>query len=146
MSVDLHRAVQHVLADKHLGTPVFVRYLLTTQEKPGAILPHLARIAGTIRSWLGQPLERVYALGQVKTGQVTLTMEFRGGSTGLLGWWSGPQGIDLLVLGNRGAIYHESETSPARRAGPTSEEKPDAALLALIQRALASGRPEVASQ
>src|SRR2546429_169455 len=60
---DLHRAVQSALASKRLGRPVFVRYLLHSQDKPDAALPRLAHLTAAVREWVGQPLERVYAVG-----------------------------------------------------------------------------------
>jgi len=142
----LHHAVEDTLASKRLGTPVFVRYLLETQDKAGAVPTRLARTVAAIRAWLNQPVERIHALGQVKNRQVTLTVEFRGGATAVVGWSAGSargDGVDLMILGNHGALYHDfgsaAEWNPdAARA----EEKPDATLLTLIERALSSARGE----
>src|SRR5262245_8941759 len=108
---DLHRSVQATLASKRLGRPVFVRYLLQSQEKADAAVPRLALLAGTVRDWVGQPLERVYALGTLRGGQLSLTLEFRDGATALVSWTAGPprgDGVDLTVLGNHGALYHDA--------------------------------------
>src|SRR5262245_49748853 len=143
---DLHRAVQSTLASKRLGRPVFVRYLFCGQDKTDTALPRLAQLTAAVRDWIAQPLERVHAAGTPRGGQITLTLEFRGGATALVSWAAAPPrgaGIDLTVLGNRGAIYHDAGASrlgPEAALGPP--DAPDKALLTLLERALRSGRPE----
>src|SRR5437879_5527695 len=87
---DLHRAVQATLASKRLGRPVFVRYLLCSRDRAEAALPRLAQLTAAVRAWVGQPLERVHAAGTPRGGQVTLTLEFRGGATALVSWAAAP--------------------------------------------------------
>ena len=145
---DLHRAVQSTLAAKRLGHPVFVRYLFSGQDKADTALPRLAQLTAAVRDWIGQPLERVHAAGTPRGGQITLTLEFRGGATALVSWAAAPprgDGIDLTVLGNRGALYHDAGASrlgPEAALGPPAA--PDKTLLALLERAVRSGRPEPA--
>jgi hypothetical protein len=142
---DLHRAVQSTLASKRLGTLAFVRYSVQSQDKAEAALQRLAQLAAVVRDWLGQTLERIYALGTPKNGHVTITLEFREGATAQLSWTGGAQrgaGVDLMVLGNHGAIYHDAgaanlwDDTLSGLAG-----KPDQTLLALIDKALQSGQP-----
>jgi hypothetical protein len=147
---DLHRSVQTTLASKRLGTPVFVRYLYTGQEKTSAVLPRLAQIVDVVRAWINQVLERIYAIGTVKEGQVALTLEFRGGATALVSWAAGTPrgaGADLMVLGNHGALYHDAGSTnlwdePAR---PPAMEV-DKTLLDWVERAVRTGRPEAAGK
>lgn len=141
---DLHRAVQATLASKRLGAPVFVRYLLRSPEKPVAAPAQLAWIADIVRSWLGQPLDRIYAQGQSKNGHLDLTLEFRHGGTALIHWSAVSQAqatdANVMVLGNHGAAYHEGDVNyslpPIKRGGDGAE------LIEVIERALRSGRPE----
>src|SRR5947209_11978672 len=140
---DLHRAVQSTLASKRLGRPVFVRYLLHSQDKPDAALPRLAHLTAAVREWVGQPLERVYAVGTPKGGQVTLTLEFRAGATALVSWAAGParaDGIDLTVVGNHGALYHDAGSARLwdDAALPPAPD-PDRSLLSVLERAVRSG-------
>ena len=141
---DLHRAVQSTLASKRLGTPVFVRYSVQSQDKAEAAVQRLAQLAAVARDWLGQALERVYAVGAPKNGHVTLTLEFAGGATAQVTWTGASRNgsVDLTVLGNHGAIYHDAgagnlwDDSLAALDG-----KPDQGLVALIDKALQSERP-----
>jgi hypothetical protein len=145
---DLHRAVQSTVTSKRLGRPVFVRYLFCGQDKAETALPRLAQFTAVVRGWIGQPLERVHAAGTPRGGQITLTLEFRGGATALVSWAAAPprgDGIDLTVLGNRGALYHDAGASrlePEAALGPP--DAPDKTLLTLLERALRSGRSEPA--
>jgi hypothetical protein len=146
----LNRAVLDTLASKRLGTPVFVRYLFQTQDKPGAVSRRLAQTVAAIRGWVNQPLERIYALGQVKNRQWTLTVEFRGGATAVVGWSAGTapdDGVDLMVLGNHGALYHDfGDRAQWHEGAAAGAAKPDASLVTLIERALRSGRVEPAGR
>ncbi len=143
---DLHRAVQTTLTSKRLGQPVFVRYLWSSPDKPETVLPRLAHVAATIRDWLGQTPERVYALGGAAAGQVSLTLEFREGASALLCWSVG-KGVDLMVLGTKGAIYHETGAADSWDEPATfPEARPDAELQSAIERALRTGRPEPAGK
>ena len=142
---DLHRAVQAALAGQRLGKPVFVRYLLQGSEKPEAVVPRLAQVAAAVRGWLGQPLERVYAVGSPEEGQMFLTLRFRDGGAALVsyarGHPTGP-GADVLVLGNHGALYHDAGGDNSWDAAEDLPDRPDPALLAAVERSLRSGKPE----
>jgi hypothetical protein len=142
---DLHRAVQSALAGQRLGQPVFVRYLLLGPEKPEAVAPRLAHMAGVVRGWLGQTLDRVYAVGSPADGQVSLTLQFREGGTALVsfarGRPSGP-GADVLVLGNHGALSHDAAGANSWDEAEELPDRPDPALLAAVERSLRSGKPE----
>lgn len=137
---NLHRTVQQTLASKRVGTPVFVRYFVQNRDEANAVVPRLARMTKSVREWFAQPIARMYALGAVKDGQVTLTIEFEQGATALLSWASGTprgDGIDLMLLGNHGAIYHDAGTAYLwdQAATPPADE-PDKEILAQIERAL----------
>ncbi len=132
---DLHRTVQTTLASKRLGIPVFVRYLLRSPEKTETTPARLAWLAGIVRDWLGQPLERVYVQGQVKNGHLDVTLEFRDGATAIIHWSAvrDAAAADVMILGNHGALYHEGDAAYA-----LPPAKPDGAIMTLIERALRS--------
>lgn len=148
-AADLHRTVQTTLASKRLGTPVFVRYLFHGAGEAPAVTARLARIVAKIREWLGQPLERIHGQGNVAARHIALTLECRGGATAVVTWIGttprGP-GIDLTVLGNHGAMYHDLGDANAWEEATFDDQQPaDATLVAWIDRALRSGRPETSS-
>src|SRR5262249_9068074 len=130
------------------GTPVFARYIIRTQDKPSAVPARLAQLTATMRDWLGQAPERIYALGSAKAGQISLTVEFRGGATALICWSSAGThpGLDVTVVGNHGALYHDAGAGHNWDDSLSlPEAKTDDALLAWVERALRSGRPESAA-
>lgn len=142
---DLHRSVQATLASKRLGTPVFVRYLLQSHNKSAAVMPRLAWLTGIIRDWIDQPLERIYAQGQAKNGHLDLTLEFRNGASAVLHWTVAAGSLftaDVMILGNHGALYQEGQEPLVISAAA----RPEAELLAFVERAVRSGRPEAAEK
>jgi hypothetical protein len=141
---DLHRVVAATLAEKRIGQPVFVRYLLHHPEPPESVIARLAQLTAIVKSWLAQPLDRVYVLSSPDRSHVALTLQFQQGATALVLLTHGgqqPGGVDLLVLGNHGAVYHET----AGAVGAEVLLAPDPHILTLIERALASGQPERAA-
>jgi hypothetical protein len=143
---NLHSTVQTTLASKRLGKPVFVRYLLQGSDKAEAIPGRLAQLTHVVREWLGQPLERLYAIGSVDSGQVSLTLQFREGATALVTFARGQPrgaGVDLLVVGNRGSIYHDAGSASLwDDAAAALPDRPDPAIKEWIEGALRSGKPE----
>ncbi len=136
---DLHRAVETALASGRLGTPVFVRYLLLVPDPPDAVTTRLAQLAATANGWLGQPLAEVYAPAPPQDGAVTVTLRYRTGATALVSIGPGDGAADVLVLGNRGALYHDLTGSGAYEVPQSPAESQ---LLAVVSRALQSNRPE----
>lgn len=147
---DLHRAVHATLTGKRVGQPVFVRYLWHTPNTPAPLLPRLAQLTATVGTWVGQPLDRLSTAGHVDAGQVTLTLEYRDGATALVSWARSPapgDGIDLLIVGHRGAIYHDfGSTTPWDEPADVAVLAQDAGLIDLIDRAIRSGKPQHAAR
>ncbi len=143
---DLHGSVRAAIGSGRVGTPVFVRYLFHRAIDGPTVVVRLARLTAVVRDWLDQPLERGYALGSMESRHVTLTLEFRGGATALVSWVGTAgrgAGADLTVLGNHGAIYHDAGMAELwDEPAQTDAAAPDQELVALIERALVSRRPE----
>lgn len=142
----LEQNVQSVLARKRLGQPVFVRYTLCEPRKEEERLTYLARMTDAACRWLAQPLERVFAVGTLASGTINLTLQFRQGATALISLAASPclgDSVDLMVLGNHGALYHDAGQGPQWNGGTRYRStQTDAKLTGLIERALRSGQPE----
>src|SRR5262249_13387038 len=124
---------------------VFVRYTIQGLDKPEAVPPRLAQATAAVRDWLGQPLTRLYAVGTAASGQVALTLSFRDGATALVSFVHGQprgDGIDVMVLGNHGAVHHDAGDASLYDEALASDGKPDLVLVGAIERALRSGKPE----
>jgi len=92
---------------------------------------------------VGRRLDSVYAAGSADSGQVGLALRFRHGATALVSYARGHDrdgGVDLLVVGNRGTVTYDATADPV---GPGTAKAPTK-LLALLKRALRSGRAEAA--
>ncbi len=143
---DLHRTVQSTLASKRLGTPVFVRYQYHSPLKGQAVVARLAKTTAVVRDWLGAPLERILAQGTTASRHVTLLLEFRTGVTAVVTWVGSNGrggGVDLTLIGNHGALYHDAGDSPLWDEAFTGDDAaPDKDLVTWLERALKSGRPE----
>ena|SRR5690348_12761715 len=142
---DLHRAVQAALASKRLGKPVFVRYTLHGPVRAEAVVARLTQLAGAVRGWLAQPLERVYAVGSPADGPVALTLQFREGAAALVSFAPGRvpgPGADVLVLGNHGALSHDAGDANPWEETEDLPDRPDPQLQAAVERSLRSGKPE----
>jgi hypothetical protein len=142
---DLHRAVQATITSKRLGQPVFIRYLWHSPEKSNGILPALTDLVWTVGEWLGQPLIRICAVGSAAIGHISLTLEFSHGATALVGWSQSRapgSGVDLMVIGNRGALYHDAGSVDLWADPFAPGNLPErAALQRWIEEALGTARP-----
>lgn len=96
--------VQHVIEQRRVGTPVFVRWIMRTPEPEPAILATMLTVA---EGWLQSRPLRLYV--RANEGATTLNVLFEGGQTTLLILAEevpdkAPH-TDLMLLGNRGAMY-----------------------------------------
>lgn len=141
---DLSETIHAVVKSKRIGQPVFVRITLSTSRND-QITRALALMAEMASSWIGQALERVHAAGSVTAGQVCVTLQFQGGATGLLSYAQGKtlgDGVDVLVLGNHGAIHHDAGMGTLWHSQPDFKDaKVDAKLIRVIEQALGTGKP-----
>jgi predicted dehydrogenase len=148
---DLHNTVATTLASRRLGKAVFVRYHLNgvlDREKPGG-LAALATVAAVVGNWFDSPgagtdygPDKLMVLSSGKDGreQTTLNLRFPNGRTALIssvhGQPGGP-GVDLMLLGNQGGIYHHYDSSGVHsweQTAPSLDKRDNAAILAAIEK------------
>ena len=77
-----------------------------------------------------------------------VSTNFRAGAIAQISWSAAPRAsVDLLLLGNHGALYYDAGTGNLwEESISLPEGKPDANVLAWVERALRSGRPETADK
>lgn len=108
----LEQSVAASLKDGSLGEPVAVRLFLALGDDHG----ELARGAGAALAmagrWFGKPLDRLYAAGSARDGQISAQAGF-GGRTALVSAELIRPGrrreVRLLVLGQKGTLTHDDE-------------------------------------
>jgi hypothetical protein len=143
--VDLHRAVEETLANGRIGRPVFVRYSLHGLDPRRRLVEGVAALAGAATRWVGSQVELIVAIGSENAGQLSATLVFGSGESAAVtcGRAAGPgSGVDLMIVGNRGAVYHDGGTSVLWPSGATDPGAGEPSLVEAIARSLASGRAE----
>jgi hypothetical protein len=152
--LSLQQAVQAALDARHVGVPVFVRWVAQTAGDGDELTEALGEAVAIASSWLGAAVRSVYVQGRgrrpggrpigspASAGQITATVQYAGGQSALVSVSptpaEGAPRLDLMLLGNTGALYHESSgLSPAQLAvvGTPFGELP--ALPDALRRALA---------
>ena len=138
----LYKTVKEVLDSGRIGSPVFVRCILFSSLNRNCdenieaqiasdreyLTDALAEALATAGLWLGASPQRVYAQGGKDAGQITATVHYVSGQTALVSVGTvkanGTPRADLMLLGNKGAIYHDSLILPSFAiavAGPVSQ-------------------------
>lgn len=140
---DLHRSVSAVIASKRIGSPVFVRYTLLGTEQLDAMVMRLAQLVVVAQAWIGQPLTQMYSVGKTDAGQVSLTLQFAGGASAQVSIGQSPRGgLDLMVIGNHGTIYHDTGAARLWDEPPAVDiPAADPGVVNLVRQALASSQP-----
>jgi hypothetical protein len=104
---DLHRAVESVLATQRIGQPVFVRYVRFGGAQSEDVAFRLAALVTIIRSWFNQPIQHLSFIGAKGLDAPAVLLQFAAGATALVSLAVGDPAVDLTILGNHGAIYHQ---------------------------------------
>ena len=144
----LNRSVLDAIHSGRIGQPVFVRCIASSATGRQAGLAILLDLAASARQLVGSSIHRLYASESPDREQMTLTVQFQGGATALISTVSaGPSGpvLDVLVLGNHGAIYCDRYDSMADREtldAPPPDPARDPALRRAIEAAIQSGKPQ----
>jgi hypothetical protein len=144
----LDQSVRKILSAKRIGQPVFVRFAICKSPRNNDPALLLARWAHHACNWLGQDLADVFANGQVENGPVNLTLKCRQGASALLSFAEGQSRVNLMILGNHGAIYFDEaddrwgDDSIATTGDTGSLTADQDQFLDAVRRSLRSGKPE----
>ena len=160
----LYKTVKEVLDSGRIGSPVFVRCVLFSSLKRNCdenieaqvaserehLKDALTEALATASLWLGASPQRVYAQGGKDSGHITATVHYVSGQTVLVNVSTvkanGTPRADLMLLGNKGAIYHDSLLLPsfAIAAGFTHTEMSiSTSILDAVERSLQTGKSAI---
>lgn len=134
----LEKAVAGAIAQKRIGSPVSLRAFFHLSADHGKMMPALGEALAAAERWLGSPPVRVYALGGVRTGEITAMVEYAGGQTALVsvGVLRNPApASNLILIGNRGTLRFEDD-SELGEPGAGSRK-----LVEAVERSLAAQNP-----
>lgn len=143
----LDAAVQSVLKSKRIGRPVFARVVLTGVESVNTIVPQLAIAIRQIENWMGQPVESLFAVGTLQSGQVSINIQFSDGASALVSGSIGKivgDGVDLMLIGNRGVLHYEGDGAcPFAESSLAEKKTAERRLTESINAALLTGQPKL---
>lgn len=108
----LYQTIKEILDSGRVGVPVFVRCMVQIAPENGRIGEMLARISAMASSWLGSAPLKVYAQSKDGMRQLVVTIQYMDGKTAIISVNSANGvaiGFDLMLLGNKGCIYHDAE-------------------------------------
>ena len=137
----LYETVKSIIDSGRIGVPVFARFLVkipTDIEKPDKIL---AKIINMECLWLDSSPDKIYAQYGSNQGHINAILQYKDGKTAIAGVAIIPNTnvtFDLMLLGNKGGIYHDSEVFSI---GDEATSVPENFYLT-IKRSLETGKPE----
>jgi hypothetical protein len=111
----LYQTIKEIIETGRVGTPVFVRFVVQIMPSGEHILDTLARFLVITGSWLTSIPIRVYVQHKENSAQITASAEYAGGQTAIVSVNIAnviSSRIDLMMIGNKGAVYQDSEMMP----------------------------------
>lgn len=104
-----------------------------------------AALANITNSWMPSSPEQIYAQQSQDGTQSTTMIKYAGGQTALLSVnrvaANQEESIDLALVGNKGAIYHETPRGQYRMMRASIQLDDEGNFSDLIGQAIASGEP-----
>ena len=144
----ISRGIHAAIETGRVGTPVFVRWTVLAAANAEQVECILGEMTLRVTDWLGVQHHRLYALGKLDSGSVSLNLEFAKGQTALLtaGLSHNQEEVDLTLLGSDGGIYHhEFPFEPRDGSFDVQLDEEAVQLITQIRASLHSGKPEVTS-
>ncbi len=138
----LYSIIHQTLATERIGSPVFVRCIahLPTEN----IRASLAEMLFTAQLWFNTEPLRIYIQGEADVNQMTASVLYEKGQTALLTLTAipptGRPGIDLMLIGNEGAIYHDELMAGQDSLTLMADEPVPAGLLEAIEGSIRTGQ------
>lgn len=139
----LYQTIKEILETGRVGTPVFVRCVVQILPISDDIVDTVARILMIAGSWFEAAPIRVYAQTQ-DFMQITASVQYTGGQNAIISVNIAndlPPRVDLMMLGNKGALYHDGESLPEGFDITFDSTPIPEWLIEALERSLENGRP-----
>lgn len=106
----LKESIQSVIEKDRIGSPVFLRCVLNIVDNVGSLLQPTSEMVSFSNGTIPSQVKSVYAQGAVDGLQVTVMLQYVGGQMAILSInrVETETAIDIMLVGNRGVIYHET--------------------------------------
>ena len=141
----LRKSVQDQLDKDRIGSPVFLRGVLNIVNKESSLLLATTKFVSLANTWIPSVPQNVYSTGDVDGTQVTTMIQYANGQMVVLSVnrVDTETAIDIMLVGNRGVIYHETPIGRHSLSGTPPELGGEGELSEVISRSLASGQPAI---
>lgn len=139
----LKKSVQPVLEKERIGSPVFLRCVLHVAGDAANLLSSVAEMVALANGWIPSPPANVYAQADTAATQITVMVHYVGGQMALLSVdrVDVETAVDLMLVGNKGVIYHETPVGKHYLNATTPELDGTGELTEAITQSLESGQP-----
>lgn len=139
----LKKSVQSVLEKDRIGSPVFLRCVLHVADENANLLSAMDVVTALANEWIPSAPACVYAQGHVDSPHVTVMLHYAAGQMALLSIdrVDTETAIDMMLVGNRGVIYHETPVGRHYQNAILPELDGIGELTAAIAQSLESGQP-----
>ena len=136
-------SLQSVINKDRIGSPVFIRIVLNIAENIETLIQPTSELVAFSNALLPSETHSVYAQGSNDDTQVTVMLHFVGGQMALLSTnrVDTQTDIDLMLVGNRGVIYHQTPIGRNYFSGNPPKLGETGLLTDVITQSLASGKP-----
>lgn len=141
----LRKSVQAQIEKDRIGSPVFLRGVLNIVDNESSLLPPTTELVSLANAWIPSIPRKVYATGDVNGTQVTTMVQYTNGQMAVLSVnrVDTETAIDIMLVGNRGVIYHETPIGRHFLSGTPPELRDVGELSEVISRSLTSGQPAI---
>ena len=145
MMQSLQQSVQSVINEGRIGSPVFLRCMLQIPIKGESIAQVTAALAALANTWMPSSPEQIYVQKSADAIQSTAMIQYSGGQTATVSVNCIPPdtetSVDLILIGNKGAIYHETPMGRHRLMKDRIELNGGENLVNVINQAIRTGKP-----
>lgn len=139
----IKKSVDSVIEQERIGSPVFLRCVLHIVNETMNLLHPAAEIVSLSNGWMPSKPHCVYAQGDANATQITIMMQYSGGQMSVLSVnrVDTEAAIDIMLVGNKGVIYHETPIGKHYLSGTPPEITLSGELSDVITESLATGQP-----
>lgn len=139
----IRKSVQAQIEKDRIGSPVFLRGVLNIVDKECSLLLPTTELVSLANAWIPSIPQKVYATGDVKGTQITTLIHYTNGQMTVLSVnrVDTETAIDIMLVGNRGVIYHETPIGRHFLSATPPELRGAGELSKAISQALESGQP-----
>lgn len=141
----LIKSVDSVIEKGRIGSPVFLRCVLNVASENASLLQPMAEIVALSNGWIQSDPQTIYARGDASGTQVTVMVKYVDGQMSVLSVnrVETETAIDIMLVGNKGVIYHETPIGRHYLSGTPPQLGKTGELSDTIAHALSTGQPTI---